>query len=234
MEATGLPEFKNLNVPKKAILELFPQLKFLRVLSLAGYNITEVPESIGRFKHPRYLNISNTPIACLPEQVCDLQNLQSLLLYECYYLSSLPDSISKLINLRHLDLTRTPLLKKMPLGISELKGLHTLTKVVIGENDEYNISLLKDLMHLQGHFSINNLHKVKNALQAKEGKLVEKKGVRDLHLQWSEVFDGSRNKATEYEVLEGLRTFQKLTSLTIDYYGGIKFPGWVGIPRLFV
>ncbi|XP_076894250.1 putative disease resistance protein RGA3 [Bidens hawaiensis] len=174
--ATGLPQFENLNVPKKAILELFPQLKFLRVLSLAGYNITEVPESIGRFKHLRYLNISNTPIACLPEQVCDLQNLQSLLLYECYYLSSLPDSISKLINLRHLDLTRTPALKKMPLGISELKGLHTLTKVVIiGETDAFNISQLMDIRYIQGQLSIKGLTKCKMHYKQRRGNYKKRK-----------------------------------------------------------
>ncbi|XP_076922120.1 uncharacterized protein LOC143583790 [Bidens hawaiensis] len=52
-------------------------------------------------------------------------------------------------------------------------------------------------------------------------------------MEWSDAFDGSRNEITEYEVLEGLRPFKKLTSLKIVYYKGKKFPRWVGDP-LFV
>ncbi|XP_076899664.1 putative disease resistance protein At3g14460 [Bidens hawaiensis] len=47
-------------------------------------------------------------------------------------------------------------------------------------------------------------------------------------MEWSDVFDDSRNEKTEYEVLEGLRPFEKLTSLKIAYYMGTKFPSWVG------
>ncbi|KAD3336370.1 hypothetical protein E3N88_31889 [Mikania micrantha] len=164
----------------KVLSELLPQLRVLRVLSLANYNFAQVPESIGLLKHMRYLNLSKTPIKCLPKQVGDLHNLQSLLLSHCDNLSSLPSSIVKLINLRHLDISNTPVLNKMPLGL------------------------------------------------AKEAKLQHKKGICDLELEWSDVFDDSRNKETEYEVLEGLRPFKKLTSLRIWNYGGREFPSWFG------
>ncbi|CAH1418307.1 unnamed protein product [Lactuca virosa] len=218
------------SLSNKVLVELIPQLKFLRVLSLANYSIKEIPESIGGLKHLRYLNFSKTYITCLPEQVGDLYNLQSLLVTGCHLLSSLPDSCVKLINLRHLDISDTPQLTKMPLGIGALTSLQTLSKIIIGEANGFKISELKGLMHLQGQISITGLHKVFNAIHAKEVNLQQKKGIRDLEMEWSDVFDDSRNENIEYEVLEGLRPYEKLRSLKILNYMGMKFPNWVGDP----
>nr|XP_043609672.1 putative disease resistance protein At3g14460 [Erigeron canadensis] len=215
---------------KKVLVEVLPQLKFLRVLSLANYSITEVPQSIGSLKHLRYLNFSKTSITCLPEQVGDLYNLQSLLVCGCHSLSSLPNSLVKLRNMRHLDITDTWRLNKLPIGIGELTGLETLSKIIIEEADGFNISHLKDLQHLRGRLTIEGLHKVTNAAHAKEANLQQKRGLCDLEMKWRDVNDTSRNEITEYEVLEGLRPFEKLTSLKILYYMGTKFPSWVGDP----
>ncbi|KAM0051097.1 putative P-loop containing nucleoside triphosphate hydrolase, leucine-rich repeat domain superfamily [Helianthus debilis subsp. tardiflorus] len=192
------------------------------------HDTNEVPRCIGSLKHIRYLNFSNTDITCLPEEVSDLCNLQSLLISGCPRLSNLPNSTTKLINLRHLDISDTPLLNKMPIGIGKLTGLQTLSKVIIGGADEFKISDLKGLPHLQGKLSIEGLHKVINVLQAKEANLQLKKGLSHLEMKWSDVFGDSRNEVTEYEVLEGLRPFEKLTSLGISFYMGVLFPSWVG------
>ncbi|KAK1407418.1 hypothetical protein QVD17_39034 [Tagetes erecta] len=218
-------------VSNKVVKELTYQLQFLRVFSLANYNIGEVPHSIGSLKHLRYLNFSNTMITCLPKQVGNLHNLQSLLLCDCAYLSRLPNTITKLINLRHLDISKTPRLKKMPLGLYGLTSLQTLSKVIIGGVSECRISHLKGLMHLRGQLSIEGLHKVKGAIEAKEANLLQKKGICYLKMEWSDVFDCSRNETTEYEVLEGLRPFEKLSRLEIKWYNGIMFPSWVGDPK---
>ncbi|KAJ0802328.1 putative P-loop containing nucleoside triphosphate hydrolase, leucine-rich repeat domain superfamily [Helianthus annuus] len=228
MSITKLNTRQRFYLSNNVLLELLPKLQFLRVLSLANYNITVVPHSIGSLKHMRYLNFSNTDIICLPEQVGDLYNLQSLLVSGCPHLYSLPNSTVKLINLRHLDISDTPLMLKTPLGIAGLTSLKTLSKVIIGEEDEFKISDLKGLFHLQGQLSIEGLHKVRNAIEAKEANLQQKKSLRDLEMKWSAVFDGSHDEISEYEVFEGLRPFEKLTSLKIYYYKGTKFPSWVG------
>ncbi|KAK9069188.1 hypothetical protein SSX86_013304 [Deinandra increscens subsp. villosa] len=209
MSVTRLKSWNTFYISNSVLVEVLPQLQFLRALSLANYNITEVPPSIGTLKHLRYLNFSNTKITCLPEQVGYLHNLQSLLLSGCDELSSLPNSFVKLINLRHLDLSHTEKLNKLSLGI-------------VGVSD------LKGVLHLQGQLSIKGLHKVINVVEAKEVKLQQKRGICDLRMEWSEVFDDSRNKVIEYEVLEGLRPFKKLRSLQVLYYGGTWFPSWVG------
>ncbi|KAK1407420.1 hypothetical protein QVD17_39036 [Tagetes erecta] len=219
-----------LYISNKVVIELTHQMQFLRVLSLANFNIEEVPESIGSLKHLRYLNLSETKIECLPEQIGNLYNLQSLLLSNCHSLFILPNSITKLVNLRHLDNSNTPRLNKMPLGLGRLTCLQTLCNVVIGGAGECRISDLKGLVHLQGQLIIKGLHKVKDALQAKEANLHQKKGIHDLLMEWSYSFDDSRSRTTEYEVLKGLRPFEKLSRLEIKGYSGTKFPSWVGNP----
>ncbi|KAM0008428.1 putative virus X resistance protein-like, coiled-coil [Helianthus debilis subsp. tardiflorus] len=225
-----LSSWETFYIPNMTLIELLSQLKFLRVVNLANYNITEVPPSVGSLKHMRYLNFSNTQIRCLPEQVGDLVNLQSLLLSSCRELSSLPNSIAKLINLRHLDITNTPRLNNMLLGLGGLTSLQTLPKIIIGGVGDCRISDLKGMLHLRGQLSIEGLHEVKDAMNAKEAHLQQKKGICDLRMEWTDVFDDSRNGKTEYEVLTGLRPSEKLVSLEIVYYGGTKLPSWVGDP----
>ncbi|KAJ9558476.1 hypothetical protein OSB04_013090 [Centaurea solstitialis] len=234
---TFLPVSLNLNswssfyLSNNVLAELLPKLHFIRVLSLRNHrSITEVPQSIGTLKHIRYLNFSRTSIEWLPKQVGDLYNLQSLLLRDCRELSSLRVSFVKLINLRHLDINDTPSLKKMPLGIGGLTGLQTLSKVIIEGDDGFKISELKGLTDLKGQIYIVGLDKVTGPIQAKDANLIQKEDVHDLVMEWSDVFDGSRNHMIECEVLEGLRPPPKLRELEILFYGGKIFPSWVGEP----
>nr|XP_043611719.1 putative disease resistance RPP13-like protein 1 [Erigeron canadensis] len=206
-------------------LDLLSHLNFLRVLSLTNESITEVPRSIGNLKHLRYLNFSNTDIQGIPEQVSELYNLQCLLVGDCYKLSSLPVSFVKLINLRHLDMTYTPLLNKLPLGIGGLTSLQTLSKVIIEEGNGFKISELKGLSDLQGELSIECLEKVIQPTDANDAKLQQKTGLYELNMRWSDVFDGFRDPAIEYEVLERLRAPSKLKTLRILFYGELPTLG---------
>ncbi|KAJ9558507.1 hypothetical protein OSB04_013121 [Centaurea solstitialis] len=219
---------KEFFLPNEVLSELLPELQFLRVLSLTDYSIEEVPRSIGCFKHMRYLNFSRTNITCLPDQITGLYNLQSLLVSGCRRLSSLPNSFAKLINLRHLDISDTPQLSKTPIWIDGLKTLQTLSKVIIGGANVFKISELTGVLHLEGQLLIEGLEKVVNPIQAKDANLQQRKDLDNLELKWSDVFEDSRDKKIEYEVLEGLRPHHKLIKLNISFYGGIGFPSWIG------
>nr|XP_043608998.1 putative disease resistance RPP13-like protein 1 [Erigeron canadensis] len=225
--SVGWGKFKTLD---DVTTELLPHLNFLRVLSLTKGSITEVPRSIGNLKHLRYLNFSYTDIQGIPEQVSELYNLQCLLVRDCHKLSSLPVSFVKLINLRHLDMTNTLLLNKLPLGIGGLTSLQTLSKVIIEEGNGFKISELKGLSDLQGKLSIKCLEKVIQPTEAKDAKLQQKTGLYELNMGWSDDFDGFRDPAIEYEVLERLRAPSKLKILRISFYNGMKFPSWIGNP----
>ena len=55
----------------------------LRVLSLVGYRVRELPDLIGELNHLRYLNFSKCSIERLLDSVGDLYNLQTLILRDC-------------------------------------------------------------------------------------------------------------------------------------------------------
>ncbi|KAM0006496.1 putative leucine-rich repeat domain superfamily [Helianthus debilis subsp. tardiflorus] len=216
----------------KILTDLLPQLPLLRVLSLSGFDINEVPESIGTLRHLRYLNLSRTTIKHLPETVCKLYNLQTLILCGCDELTELPNNFQTLENLRHLDVRDTPLLFQMLLsGIGELKGLHiTLSEIIIGSESGSEVAKIKDLKNLCGKVSIVGLERVQNAIHAHKANFSEKR-LSELELVWSDELYDSRNEMLEKEVLNELKPHDDtLTKLKIKSYGGLEFPNWVGDP----
>ncbi|KAJ0717423.1 putative P-loop containing nucleoside triphosphate hydrolase, leucine-rich repeat domain superfamily [Helianthus annuus] len=212
-------------ISNKILVDLLPQLRLLRVLSLSRFDISEVPDSICSLDHVRYLNLSRTNISKLPENVGNLYNLQTLIVFGCKRLSTLPKSFLKLKKLRHFDIRDTPLLEKLPLGIGELRNLQTLTKIIIGGDGEFAITELKGLKNLHGEISIEGLNKVQSSMHAREANLLLK-GINTLELKWD---DGSIRESLEKEVLNELKpNSDKLEMLVVECYKGIEFPNWVG------
>ncbi|GKA78672.1 NB-ARC domains-containing protein [Tanacetum coccineum] len=220
--SVGLKDWRKSNyLPNKVLADLLPQLPLLRVINLSYCMISEVPECIGSLKHLRYINFSETRITNLPEAVCDLYNLQTLIVFGCSSLAKLPNNLSKLKNLRHLDIRDTRL-EDMPLGIGELKSLQTLSTIIIGGENDFSVTQLKDLKNLRGSVSIKGLNKVKEATEAREANLSQKK-LNELELEWSD--DVSETE----EVLDALKPYDgDLKKLVIIYYCGLVFPKWVG------
>ena len=60
--------------------------------------------------------------------------------------------------------------------------------------------------------------------------LKERPNIGDLTMVWSEDSGNSRNESTEIEVLKWLQPHQSLKKLEIAFYGGSKFPHWIGDP----
>ncbi|KAF5775466.1 putative P-loop containing nucleoside triphosphate hydrolase, leucine-rich repeat domain superfamily [Helianthus annuus] len=226
----GNDNFEKCYLSRKILDDLLPKLPMLRVLRLNNLCISEVPETIGTLKHLRYLNLSNNPITFLPASVGNLYNLQTLLLSGCSDLIKLPNNFSQLKNLRHLDIEDTPLLNKLPLWIGQLKSLQTLTKIIVGGDNDLPLAKIKDLTDFDGSIHIKGLDKMEMAMHAQEANLLQKRFAL-LELEWSNVFDGSRKESLEKEVLCGLKpNSASLTLLHIVSYGGIEFPIWVGDP----
>ncbi|KAF5774927.1 putative virus X resistance protein-like, coiled-coil [Helianthus annuus] len=214
----------------KILIDLLPELPMLRVLSLSGFCIREVPQTIGSLRHLRYLNLSRTEVTHLPENVCNLYNLETLIVRGCYSLAKLPNNFLKLKNLRHLDIRGTPLLNQMPFGICELKSLQTLSKIVIGGERGFQITKLKEFTNLCGKICIEGLDKVQNAIHVREANFSQKR-LSELEVVWSDEPYDSRNEMLEKEVLNELEPRNdKLIQLIIRSYGGLEFPDWVGNP----
>ncbi|KAF5795589.1 putative P-loop containing nucleoside triphosphate hydrolase, leucine-rich repeat domain superfamily [Helianthus annuus] len=215
----------------KILTDLLPKLPLLRVLSLSGFEISELPESIGTLRHLRYLNLSQTHITHLPEKVCNLVNLQTLILFGCDELTELPNNFLNLKNLQHLDVRDTLLSFQMLLEISKLKSLQiTLSKINIESESGIEVARLKDFKNLYEKFSVVGLEKVQNATYAHEANFSEKR-LSELELVWGDELNDSRNDMLEKEVLNELNPcHDTLLKLKLMSYGGLEFPKWVGDP----
>ncbi|XVF82346.1 hypothetical protein PTKIN_Ptkin16aG0039300 [Pterospermum kingtungense] len=222
----GIPYY----LSNKVLNYLLPRLKCLRVLSLKRYRITEIPDSIGNLRHLRFLNFSSTMIKGLPDSLCTLCNLQTLLLKSCERIEKLPSKIGILDNLCHLDLIGASSLKEMPNGIGNLTNLRALSNFIVGQGEALNIREMKNLSNLRGQLSISELQNVNEAQDAREAKLIGLK-LDDLELKWIEVFNEDlRKKDVETEVIKLLQPHQQLKALAIMYYAGLAFPNWIEDP----
>ncbi|XP_018858020.2 putative disease resistance protein At3g14460 [Juglans regia] len=208
-------------------LQLYPRLQRLRVLSLRGYVITGLSDSIGKLKLLRYLDLSKTSIRSMPESITDLYNLQTLLLEDCFHLDKLPSMFGNLVNLRHLNILGATKLEGMPRQIGQLKFLQTLSNVVIGDGGCFGIKDLASLSHLQGTLRISNLEKVTELQHARDADLINKTKISVLSLEWSE---SMRDGTNELNVLNMLQPHNGLKVLTISCYGGTEFPSWLKSP----
>ncbi|KAG7947486.1 hypothetical protein I3843_14G097500 [Carya illinoinensis] len=209
---------------KKVPGDLLPMLRTLRVLSLSRYwYMTELPASIGKLKHLRYLDVSYTRLTRLPDCLCKLCNLQTLNLSGCIKLIALPRDMEKLIGLRHPDITGT-VIKEMPENLGKLKCLQTLTKFIISQRSGCCIGELGKLANLWGTLSILELQNVKSPIVALAANLRDKKNLEELTLKWNAA---AKTSGSERTILESLQPHTNLKSLTIQYYRVESFPNWI-------
>ncbi|PRQ55754.1 putative P-loop containing nucleoside triphosphate hydrolase, leucine-rich repeat domain, L [Rosa chinensis] len=206
----------------KVTLGLLPKLQYLRVLSLNGYRISQLPNSIGELKFLRYLDLSHTEITSLPESASTLYNLQTLILESCYSLKALPTNMKNLINLRHLSNSNTPLLEGMPAQLGQLTNLQTLCNFVVGRGSNSGIREIEPLLHLRGTLRLSRLENVNDIEDAKRADFVSKEGLEAFLLEWG----GLGEK--ELELLNMLEPHRKLKVLSIKGYGGLEFSTWMG------
>ncbi|XP_030940127.1 putative disease resistance protein RGA1 [Quercus lobata] len=192
----------------------------LRVLKLYGKSIKELPSSIGVLIHLRLLSISSPYIKVLPKAITKLYNLQTLRIEGCYNLKELPEDLKNLINLRHIYFYG-----QTPKGLGQLTCLQTLQCFIVGQGTGFQIEELGSLNQLKGKLIIRRLEHVKDKEASKNAKLVEKAKVYQLGFYWSGNREGNHNN--DEEVLEGLQPHRYLKSLTIDGFGGEKFPSWM-------
>nr|XP_012568623.1 putative disease resistance protein At3g14460 [Cicer arietinum]XP_012568624.1 putative disease resistance protein At3g14460 [Cicer arietinum]XP_012568625.1 putative disease resistance protein At3g14460 [Cicer arietinum]XP_027187801.1 putative disease resistance protein At3g14460 [Cicer arietinum]XP_027187802.1 putative disease resistance protein At3g14460 [Cicer arietinum]XP_027187803.1 putative disease resistance protein At3g14460 [Cicer arietinum] len=211
---------------------ILSNLKCVRVLSFQGFrDLNALPDSIGELIYLRYLDLSSTNIKTLPESLCNLHNLQTFKLYNCYQLTKLPNGMQKLVNLRYLDIRFTLKLEDMPREMSKLNHLQHLSCFVVGKHKEKGIKELGTLSNLHRSLSISKLENVSNNFEASQAKIMDKKYLEKLSFEWSDnAKDQFKNSQSEMDILDKLQPAKNLKKLSICGYRGTRFPEWVGDP----
>ncbi|XP_075661640.1 putative disease resistance protein RGA4 [Castanea sativa] len=202
---------------------MLSNFRCLRVLKLSSHGLLD---SIEQLIHLRLLHVYQTTIKELPKSITKLYNLQTLRIEPCDCLAwfSLPEDLSNLIKLRHIHIDT--ILSQTPKNMRRLTCLQTLPCFCVGRDEGYQITELGPLKNLKGKIDIENLEMVEDEEEAKSAKLKEKE-IFDLGLNWS------FGRDEDEKVLEGLQPHPNLKSLTIRFYGGKKFPSWVGLSSLY-
>jgi hypothetical protein len=225
-----LPHMGHCYLTHDVPLKLLPKLLCLRVLSLSGYCIVELTDSIGDLKHLRYLDLSYTQIRGLPESTTTLCNLQTLILENCRYLKKLPSKLGNLVNLRHLNILNAYKLEGMPPQIGNLTCLQTLSNLIVRKGNCSALKELGSLLHLQGTLVISRLENAIESKDANDAMPIEKLNLSALCLEWSFNVDESKDRTSELDVLNMLLPHKNLKELTIREYGGIEFSTWLEVP----
>ncbi|XP_060670134.1 putative disease resistance protein RGA4 [Ziziphus jujuba] len=242
-------ENKKERLRKSACEKIISKCKKLRTLDLHSTGIKTVPESIGKLKYLRYLDLSqNKAIKVLPESITTIPSLMTLKLSSCYGLKELPEDIGKLVQLKHLEIDWCYSLTHMPPGLGQLTQLETLSEFVLKRStgdgkqtptlpkclytkdvDLESLEELAELNNLRGELKIKHLRNV-DAEYSKVANLERKEHLKSLILSWeldldSDGIDKAANKSQD--TLEGLKPNSKLKELALFGYRGDKLSDWL-------
>ncbi|KAL3027172.1 hypothetical protein AAZX31_03G034400 [Glycine max] len=213
---------------KEAQCIIVSKLMYLRVLSFRDFrSLDSLPDSIGKLIHLCYLDLSHSSVETVPKSLCNLYNLQTLKLCSCIKLTKLPSDMRNLVNLRHLEIRETPI-KEMLRGMSKLNHLQHLDFFVVGKHEENGIKELGGLSNLRGQLEIRNLENVSQSDEALEARIMDKKHINSLWLEWSGCNNNISNFQLEIDVLCKLQPHFNIESLEIKGYKGTRFPDWIG------
>nr|ARA91516.1 CNL-I [Cucumis melo] len=230
----------------KVITESLKEAKNLRTLNYACDKIDlsnhlqlrtlnvdflyHVPKCIGKMKHLRYVNLSNTWIDFLPKFITKLYNLETLILRNCQRLMGLPSDIKNLINLRHLDIMHcnSNCWSFMPMGLGSMTSLQTMNLFVLGAKWGGELSELNGLNSLRGSLRIKQLQFCITPNLENAKYLEEKSGIQKLELHWDSSYGIGHNTFNDEDekVLECLKPHPNLQKIRIEGYKGVKLCNW--------
>uniref|UniRef100_A0ACD5Y9W8 Uncharacterized protein n=2 Tax=Avena sativa TaxID=4498 RepID=A0ACD5Y9W8_AVESA len=218
----------------KGTLKLF---KGVRVLDLTETGLTQLPGTIGKLRHVRYLGLPST-MRTLCEQLTGLLFLQTFSVsydgrrkeHTCQ-LQKFPKNMNRLINMRHLDINTECITNISGIGtMVKLQG-SIVFKVIRGsEKEGHGVSELAKMSYLSGTLGIRGLDAVAGKEEAMAAGLASKGKVKVLKLEWGASDPRQFNEAptdAAAAVLEGLQPHCDLRDLRITRYPGATSPSWL-------
>ena len=96
---------------------------------------------------------SNPILTTLPEEICDLYNLETLDVSSCRQLTEFPEGIGNLVKLRHILNSETFNVKRFSQGLEKLTSLRILEELKVGLGYS-KLEYLRNLNQLGGKITI--------------------------------------------------------------------------------
>uniref|UniRef100_A0A803LBP3 Disease resistance protein RGA3 n=1 Tax=Chenopodium quinoa TaxID=63459 RepID=A0A803LBP3_CHEQI len=192
----------------------------LRVLNLENMEISVVPNSVGKLRHLRYLNLArNIGIKCLPDDITRLQNLQTLKLVSCSSLKELPRDFCKLDHLRHLEIAWSGL-RDLPLGFGKMKSLKELDQFVVGKSCGIDSLPPLNICELLINFRMWRSDAV---VEAQRANLKDNQLLTSLELNFQPM-EVTPDLSELDKMLMFLQLPPNLKDVRVDDYEGVEFP----------
>ncbi|KAH0461095.1 hypothetical protein IEQ34_008670 [Dendrobium chrysotoxum] len=199
-----------------ALIEIFKTSRSLRLLYIwAPKDFEIIPEEFANLIHLRYLEIGANNLTMLPRSLSNLYHLQYIINYSPWGLGQLrggdflPSDINNLSNLRYVKLREN--------CISSIRGIGKLNSL-----QELDMFGLRDVS------GINCLENVKDAEEARNAQLCEKRRLTDLTLYWSDTYSMKCSSVDlDVNVLDNLLPPECLMNLSIKGYIGARSPVWM-------
>ncbi|KAJ8442127.1 hypothetical protein Cgig2_007965 [Carnegiea gigantea] len=208
------------------------RFRHLRMLKIRLEGFQELPGSMDKLIHLRYLDLSTSISICkLPNSITQSVNLSSLDIRSCVSLLELPRDIRNLVKLRHLMLDGCRDLSYMPLGLGNLTNLQTLGRFVVRTGNRSNnkgvggLDELNCLNNLKGELKLvlDSDFEYEGANEKLMANLKEKSKLVVLSIFMC--FKQSKEKSEI--VLESLQPHPNLRHLCIVGYNGERLPSWM-------
>ncbi|KAI0514091.1 hypothetical protein KFK09_010125 [Dendrobium nobile] len=198
-----------------ALIEIFKASRCLRLLYIRIDRLKMIPKEIRYLKHLRYLKIEKAYVTMLPRSLSNLYHLQ-------FFIFNGWININNLFNLHYLELSGNYM--SSICGIGKLNSLQELDMFRLRNEMGYRIDELKHLNDLC-KLGIKCLENLKDAEEARNAQLCEKKRLTDLTLCWSNTY--SRNINLDENVLDNLHPPKFLKNLKIERYMGARSAIWM-------
>ncbi|KAK1677354.1 hypothetical protein QYE76_038202 [Lolium multiflorum] len=211
---------------------LFREAKAIRVIFLSGasYNMDDIFHNFAKFVHLRYLRIKmvHHGVLSLPSVLCRLYHLEVIDLSNLYTCFISTRHMSNLVKMRHFLVQKNRIhLQSDIFGVGKLKLLQELREFrVRKESEGFDLSQLGQLTEIRGSLGLYNLEKVQTKEEANELKLIHKKHLREIILQW-DVKHPNKDPVQEENILESLVPHSSLEELRIIGHGGTSCPSWL-------
>ncbi|TVU09074.1 hypothetical protein EJB05_42514, partial [Eragrostis curvula] len=215
---------------------LLSNAKAIRVIfsQNASHNMEHLLQKDSNHVHLRYFRTSDNVFGSgLFNNITRYYHLRVLDVLGKYKSYDVPRDMSNLIKLRHFVVRdEKKAADYMHSGISEvgkLKCLQALNKFMVKKKTQgFELRQIGHLLELKGSLCITNLDKVDSTKEADEAKLMRKKHLHNLILDWG-IDRPSKDPAREDQILEGLKPNSNLSMLCIIGHGGTKCPSWLGL-----